>query len=478
MARRSESVGPGMIGELIAQRYELRELCGTGGMSTVFRAHDRQLERTVALKFLHERHLGDEESVERFRREARSAAPLSHPHIVTVIDRGEHDGRPFIVFEYVVGENLKQRIREQGALPIPEALRLALEVGSALAFAHQHGLVHRDVKPQNVLLTDEGRAKMTDFGIARSLDVQRGLTQTGTVLGTSEYIAPEQAQGASVDERTDVYSLGVVLYELLTGEVPFHGDSFVEVALRHVNEPPPSVRDRRPDVPPRLAQAVERALAKRPRDRFASMNELCAELEACLRDRPVPVEDETIVVRPAPRRRRIWPVVAFAGGLAALVGIAVGVYALRDEGEQGGASAQAAPVSLEAVGAYDPPPGDGEEHDADAGLATDGDLDTSWRTEGYRSTLADLGKSGIGLVLDAGRPTRVTRLTIITATPGFTAYIRAGASVERSSRVSPSKSVGGTTTFQLTGGEQRYYVVWITELPNELRARVNEVQAA
>src|SRR5919204_4758585 len=217
--------GAAMIGALIAERYELQELVGTGGMSSVYRAHDRQLERLVALKLLHDRYLGDEDAVERFKREARSAAALSHPNIVTVIDRGEHEGRPFIVFEYVVGQSLKQRIVEQGPMPVPEALRLALQIGGALAFAHEHGLVHRDVKPQNVLVSDDGLAKMTDFGIARSLDVKRGLTQTGTVLGTSEYIAPEQAQGAGVDERTDVYSLGVVLYELLTGTVPFRGES-------------------------------------------------------------------------------------------------------------------------------------------------------------------------------------------------------------------------------------------------------------
>src|SRR5215208_5315186 len=225
-------------GDVIAGRYELVELIGRGGMSSVWKAHDRLLDRIVAIKVLHEHYTQDEEYVERFRREARSVAQVSHPNIVTVIDRGEDAGRQYIVFEYVAGENLKQLIEREGPLPVRDALLLAIQMARALGFAHDRGLVHRDVKPQNVLLNDEGQAKMTDFGIARSVDVD-GVTITGTVLGTSEYIAPEQARGQRVDANTDVYSLGVVLYELLTGSVPFQGESFVTVALRHVNEPPP-----------------------------------------------------------------------------------------------------------------------------------------------------------------------------------------------------------------------------------------------
>src|SRR5437588_4889644 len=174
-----------LVGEVIADRYELEELVGTGGMSSVYKARDRLLDRNVALKILHEHHLEDADYVERFRREARAVAQLSHPNIVTVIDRGEADGRQFIVFEYVDGENLKELLRRQGPPPVPRALQLAIQIGRALAFAHSQGLIHRDVKPQNVLIGD-GNAKVTDFGIARSLDV-RGLTQTGTVMGTSDY---------------------------------------------------------------------------------------------------------------------------------------------------------------------------------------------------------------------------------------------------------------------------------------------------
>ena len=179
-----------MVGEVLADRYELEELVGTGGMSSVFRAHDRLLDRKVALKILHQHYSGDHDYVERFKHEARSVAALSHPNIVTVIDRGEHEERQFIVFEYVEGENLKTMIERRGPAPVPNALELGVQIARGLAFAHEHGLVHRDVKPQNVLLNGDGRAKVTDFGIARSLNVQHGMTQTGTVLGTSDYIAP------------------------------------------------------------------------------------------------------------------------------------------------------------------------------------------------------------------------------------------------------------------------------------------------
>src|SRR5881227_189461 len=251
-----------MVGDVLSDRYELEELVGSGGMSSVYRAHDRLLDRKVALKILHEQYTEDADYVERFRREARAVAALSHPNIVTVIDRGEHENKQFIVFEYVEGENLKRLIERRGPAPVTTALELAIQIARGLSFAHQQGLVHRDVKPQNVLLNGDGQAKVTDFGIARSLDVAHGMTQTGTVLGTSDYIAPEQASGRPVDAKTDVYSLGVVLYELLTGDVPFPGENFVAVAMKHINEPPPDLLEKRPDVPLRVAAIVDRALQK------------------------------------------------------------------------------------------------------------------------------------------------------------------------------------------------------------------------
>ena len=236
-----------------------------------------------------------------------------------MIDRGEEDGRQFIVFELIEGENLKELVARGGPLPIRRVLELGLEVGRALAFAHAQGLVHRDVKPQNVLLNEEGLAKVTDFGIVRSLDAVGGQTETGTVLGTSHYIAPEQARGERVDAHTDVYSFGVVLYELLAGDVPYPGDSFLTVAMKHVNEPVPNVLEQRPDTPLRLASLVERCMAKVPADRPASMDDVVASSRRCGTSSQAKADGEaTMIVKPkaAPKRQRqraprkafpIWP---------------------------------------------------------------------------------------------------------------------------------------------------------------------------
>src|SRR5438034_10354089 len=406
---------PGVVGELIAERYELEELVGTGGMSSVYRAHDRLLERDVALKILHEQLMEDGDHVERFREEARSVAQLSHPNIVTVIDRGEQDGRQFIVFEYVAGENLKALVEREAPLSERDALELALQVAQALAFAHENGLVHRDVKPQNVLLSDGGEAKVTDFGIARSLDVQRGITQTGTVMGTSDYIAPEQARGAKASVQTDVYSLGAVLYELLTGDVPYRGDNFVAIAMRHINEPVPSVRERRSDVSPRVEAAVQRAMAKDPRDRFQSMDEFGAELQACLADEDGSTEATMVVAPPKrPRRRQraprapadrpsVWPLLLLLAGLAVLAGIFAAVFAFTGKSPSrisdvlGVGGTKSKTVHLAGVTAYDPEGDNQEEHNPDAKYATDGNPATYWKTESYNG--AQLNKSGVGVVL-------------------------------------------------------------------------------
>ena len=487
-----------MVGELIADRYELEELVGTGGMSSVYRAHDTLLERDVALKVLHEQYTDEVDYVERFRREARSVAQLSHPNIVTVIDRGEQDGRQFIVFEYVDGENLKSLVEREGPLSEREAITLALQIARALGFAHEHGLVHRDVKPQNVLLNGDGQAKVTDFGIARSLDVHGGLTQTGTVMGTSDYIPPEQARGQHVDAQGDIYSLGAVLYELLTGEVPFPGDNFVAVALRHINEPPPSLRERRPELSPRLDAAVRRAMAKDPRDRFGSMDELCHELAACLEGETGASGAQTMVVAPRrrPRRRRqrvsssprerpsVWPLIVFLAGIAILAGVLAAVFAFTGPGEhftnfvkkKTGVAAPARPVHVTGLQAYDPY-GDSSEHDSSAGSATDGNPGTYWNTEHYSGSLASQ-KPGVGLVLDAGSPKRLTQLTVQTGTAGFTAKIESGSSPTGGfTPVSSSQMVASRTTFSLDGGPARYYLIWITDLGPNPSVEVNEVTA-
>src|SRR5919198_2183636 len=271
-----------VIGTLISDRFRLDEKIGAGGMSTVYRAFDPTLERWVAIKLMHRDISTDPDQLERFRREARAVARLNHPHVVTVIDAGEDDGAPYIVFEYVAGETLKDRIRRMGQrLPITEALAYAIEIARALEAAHAELLVHRDVKPQNVLLDHEGRAKVTDFGIARSLEGE-GLTLAGRVLGTTDYVSPEQALGQEVTQQSDIYSLGIVLYEMLTGEVPFKADAPVAVAMKHVREPMPDVRRARREVSAVTASIVDRATAKETKHRYRTIAEMLADLEHAL----------------------------------------------------------------------------------------------------------------------------------------------------------------------------------------------------
>ena len=490
---------PPQPGDLIAGRYELEELVGSGGMSDVFRARDNQLDRRVAIKVLHQRYAGDPEYLERFRTEARAVARLSHPNIVTVIDRGDDAGRQYIVFEHVDGENLKELVVRSGRLPVRRAVELALAVADGLAFAHQEGLVHRDVKPQNVLLSREGEVKVTDFGIARSLDVEHGVTQTGTVLGTGEYLAPEQASGKPVSPATDVYSLGVVLWELLAGEVPFTGDSFVAVALRHVNEPVPHLRDVRPDVSPRLAAAVERALAKDPASRFPSMAALAKELRACLAEGegavPLAQDDAamTLITPPAPaqappararrprrsRRRPFgWVLLALlVAGAAFAAVLLLGGGSHHGGGGGGGGGPSGSAVRLNGVTDYDPQ-GNGGEYSSTAPLATDGSSSTFWKTEHYLSQ--DFGglKDGLGLVVDAGSSEKLAQLTVSTPTPGFTAEIQVGDSQSGPFITdSSSQTVDATTTFTLSGKSGRFFVVWITQLPPDGRAEISEVTA-
>jgi eukaryotic-like serine/threonine-protein kinase len=471
-----------VVGEKIAGRYEVQELVGHGGMSSVYKAHDSLLERNVALKVLHEQYNADEDFVERFKREARSVAQLQHPNIVTVIDRGEAEGRQYIVFEYIDGENLKELVVRKGRLDVREALEIALEVARGLAFAHQSGIIHRDVKPQNVLLNGDGKAKVTDFGIARSLDVD-GMTQTGTVLGTSNYIAPEQASGNRVDAHSDVYALGAVLYELLAGEVPFPGESFVAVAMKHVHEPPPNVLDVRKDVPLRVAAAVDRALEKEPEQRFPTMAEFAAELEACLGELEGEETGDATMVIPARQRRprrqvSRWPIFVGVLALLAIAAIVVGLITLG--GTNGdNTSAAGTPFPVSGLTSYDPFGPDKTEHAGAAVNVTDGNPATYWATETYNDA-PSLNKPGVGVVVDAGRVVRLSRLTILTDTPGFTADIEA-TNVEGGTpeKVSDSKPTGRTTVFDITSSEpKRYYVIWITRLPPDFKyAHVNEVRA-
>jgi eukaryotic-like serine/threonine-protein kinase len=264
-------------GTVIDGRYEVLSRIGTGGMADVYLARDQLLGRQVAVKLLHHRFAEDQEFVERFRREASSAAGLSHPNVVAIFDRGEWDGTYYIAMEYLPGRSLKTVVREQGPLDPVSAIDVVTQILRAARFAHSRGVIHRDLKPHNVILDEEGRAKVTDFGIARA--GASDMTLTGSIMGTAQYLSPEQAQGHAVSAASDLYAVGIVLYELLTGAVPFDGETAVTIALKQVSAapPPPSALNRA--VPPELDAVVARALAKDPLERFADADEFIAALE-------------------------------------------------------------------------------------------------------------------------------------------------------------------------------------------------------
>jgi beta-lactam-binding protein with PASTA domain len=312
---------------LIDGRYRILRRLGSGGMADVYMAEDQQLGRRVALKILHRRFAEDEQFVERFRREASSAAGLSHPNVVAIFDRGEWDGTYYIAMELVEGRTLKDIIREKGPAPPEAAVDITLQILRAARYAHKHGVVHRDIKPHNVLIDQDGRVRVTDFGIARA--GTSDITETGSVMGTAQYLSPEQAQGRPVDARSDLYSIGIVLYELLTGQVPFDADSPVTVALKQVSELPVPPAELVPAIPPAVDAVVLRSLEKDPDRRYQSADEFIAALDEARAapelippPPPPPVEEEH-------RRRRWWLWLLIVLALAA---IAVGLYlALRPE---------------------------------------------------------------------------------------------------------------------------------------------------
>jgi beta-lactam-binding protein with PASTA domain/tRNA A-37 threonylcarbamoyl transferase component Bud32 len=294
------AVSDTLINTLFDERYRILRKLGTGGMANVYLAEDEVLGRRVAIKILNDRHAGDDQFVERFRREAKNAASLSHPNIVSIYDRGEAEGTYYIAMEYLDGRSLKELIVARGPAPIHLAVDYARQILAAIRFAHRHGIVHRDIKPHNVLVDGEGRLKVTDFGIARAGVSQ--MTEAGSIIGTAQYLSPEQAKGAPVDQTSDLYSVGVVLYELLTGVVPFSGDTPVEIAMKHLSTVPQPPSAKRADVPRDLDLVVMRALAKDPSERYQSAEEMDADLRRINRGVAIsPVTEEAataIIARP------------------------------------------------------------------------------------------------------------------------------------------------------------------------------------
>jgi serine/threonine-protein kinase len=485
---------------VLSGRYRLGSKLGSGGMSTVYLAHDEVLDRPVAVKLLHREISEEADQLERFRREARAAARLSHPNLVGVIDAGEDENRPYIVFEYVEGETLKDRIRRMGRLPIDESLAYAIEIARALGCAHAHEIVHRDVKPQNVLLDPEGLAKVTDFGIARSLR-DDGLTADGRVLGTTDYVSPEQALGHDVDGQSDIYSLGIVLYEMLTGDVPFHGENQVSVAMKHVREDLPDVSKRRPEVSAGLAAILDRMTDKDLRRRYADALSLQADLEEALARELArtgqSTGEATAILRTLPesarrrlplRMRRPLPIVAIVALLAvaaALTAVLLKEGVSRTERGTGRGTVPAEPgtrvVSVKRTSAHDfDPAGDDEEHKGQAGLAVDKEPGTEWTTEGYSG--GQLGKDGVGIYVDAEPGVDARSIAIDTPDPGWQAEIRVADGNNPPKDIAGWEKVAGGTVdkerkrFRLGGERHRYYLVWITGLPpGEERVKIAEI---
>src|ERR1700722_7170828 len=269
---------PNETPRIFSERYELSHLIARGGMAEVYRAHDRLLDRPVALKVLFPELSVDRSFVERFRREAQAAANLSHPNIVPVFDWGEDTGTYFIVMEFIDARPLSSILKTAGPLSAERTADVGAHVAAALGYAHKHGVIHRDVKPGNVLITDEGQVKVTDFGIARAINTEESLTQTGAVMGTATYFSPEQAEGIGVDSRSDIYSLGVVLFEMATGRPPFLGDTPVSVASKHVRDIAPTPREILETVPVPIEAVTMKAMAKLPDARYQGAEDFRADL--------------------------------------------------------------------------------------------------------------------------------------------------------------------------------------------------------
>lgn len=465
----------------IADRYELGETIARGGMATVYRAHDLVLARAVAVKVLHSHLAHDEAFLERFRREALAAAGLTHPHIVSTYDTGEEDApagaRHYIVMEHCGGGTLGELLARLGPFETERVVEVGVTVCDALGYAHSRGIIHRDVKPANILVGDDSLLKIGDFGIAKAA-TGSDITTTGAIIGTVAYISPEYARDRELDARSDLYSLGVVLYELAAGRPPFGEGSDVATALRHVNEPPPALRSVRAGISRQLEAVVMRALEKDPDKRFSSAREMQEALLDVTGGRPAPrtttMRTPPPEVEPVPttfssESKWIVPVIGLILAAVALVAIVSAVFGTDGGGNQSqegqnrtGRGAEA--IAVRDVSDFDPHGGDGE-HPEEADLAVDDDPDTSWGTSSYSTDLQDQGKPGVGLLFDLGGVEEVDRVEVV-ATPDTTIELLAGNGPPSSEQDLERLGVLDGSPLSLdVSHEARYWLVWITSLP-------------
>lgn len=510
-----------LVGTLLADRYRFERLIATGGMAQVWEATDLVLDRRVAVKLLHAHLAEDRSFVDRFRREAIAAARLAHPAIVSIFDTYSGEGMEAIVMELVHGITLRQKLDRNDGLPPVEVVRIGAQVADALAVAHQSRLVHRDIKPANILLCDDDRVMVADFGIAK-LDEGGDHTKEGTMLGTAKYLSPEQVEGRPVDARTDVYSLGVVLYEMLCARPPFDADTDVATALARLHADPPRPRQVRADLPRELDDVVMRALARRPDDRYDSAAELRAALRAAdLGDTgpdafseqvgadhtavaavtppsgtPVAVTADPPAQAQAPaapfvqkERGVLFPalVVIFVAAALAVAGVLIG-NTLADRGIIGGsdttqpdstAPPATTPLTVTRVAPFDPQ-GDRAENDSAAPRAIDGDPDSAWVTETY--TTPEFGglKDGVGLVLSLDAAADLDTITVTSPSPGWSAevYVAGQAAADLAGWGEPvavGDIAAGATTFDLAGSNGAEVLVWITRLPENGRAEISDI---
>ncbi len=490
----------------IGGRYELEEPIASGGAAIVWRAYDENLARPVAIKLLHPHHANDPTVVERFERESRAAAQLNHPNTVRIYDTGLEDDLVFLVMEHVDGPSLREVLRREGPLDPVVVAALGEQVAAALGDAHAHGLVHRDVKPANILLASDGTVKVTDFGIAKALSgTDATLTTPGTVVGTAAYVAPEQLEDGPIDARADIYALGVVLHECLTGRPAFSGDTPTATAamrLTHDLLPP---RQLRADVPRALDDVVVRATRRDPLDRFRDGGTMAASLAPLVTTRPVELtativrddEPSDLVVQrdeqpysgPMPATRREYArrlTAAFVGGLVLTL---VAVFAMRAMQDDDVASPPEA-IDWEIVETLvvDPLDPDGGDNAELAPMASDGDLQTAWVSEVYDDRRFGDARDGIGLVFDLGQPREVRSVVVELVRGGVDVSLYAidelpaaeGAPDAWGDARAAQTDIRPQQPFQLSPTTKRYWLLWITGLSadatGDYRAEVAEVR--